>query len=247
MKVIIIESGNIESLSIIDPKTGCCCVKDLILNNECYSDFVHDEERDVWSCDQKTFEWWSEHTRATEQANQLVRVMREEFGTEAIDRVVGEACEGLGFNDLPHAIIEALGNFEDAQDETGIHAESSNEIAKCINMLKAGWMKAIAAQLSDLHAKHGYPDVSPGPTIDTQQLTRRNYDEANEVDIEWFDRFYSDVEALQTCADVRCIGGGLAVTSFNTTAAFTAYKEAASKLISDWLSNKAWDDFCKAH
>lgn len=116
MKVKIKESGNIESLSIIDPRTGCCCIKDLILKNECYSDFVHDEERDVWSCDQETFEWWSEHIRATEQAYQLVRIMREEFGSEAIDRVVGKACEGLGFNDLPHAIIEALGNFEDTRD-----------------------------------------------------------------------------------------------------------------------------------
>lgn len=80
------------------------------------------------------------------------------------------------------------------------------------------------------------------PTIDSSKL-RRGERSAHE----WFDLFYSDVEALQTCADVRCIGGGLAVTSFNTTAAFAAYKEAASKLISDWLSNKAWDDLGKAH
>lgn len=124
----------------------------------------------------------------------------------------------------------------------------SNTIAAAINALKDTWMKGIAAHLAELHAKHGCPDISSGPTTDSRPLVARDYTAANdESDIEWFDQFYDDVERLQECADIRCIGSGLAVTSYNSTTAFTAYCEEARDLISEWLAHNAWDEYCRTH
>lgn len=124
----------------------------------------------------------------------------------------------------------------------------SNTITAAINALKDTWMKGIAASLDELHAKHGRPDISSGPTTDSRPLATRDYTAANdESDIEWFDQFYDDVESLQECADIRCIGSGLAVTSYNSTPEFDQYCEAARELISEWLAHEAWDAYCRTH
>lgn len=247
MKVKINESGNIETLCITDPILGCSSILDLISKADDLGSFSRDEIDDIWSCNQETFEWWQEYLHSMKEANKLSAILSEQFGVGTINSLISKAIEGTGFNDLPYSIIEALGEFEDSQDGMEVQKSLNNSIVSCIASINAGWMKDIAGQLSELHAAHGYPDISTGPNVDIQPLSCRNYDEATEVDIEWFDNFYTGVENLQKCLDIRVIDVGQTVTSDNSSAAFIAYRKAASKLIVDWLSNKAWDDYCKAH
>lgn len=61
MKIIINETGKIETLSIIDPDTGVNYISDFIGNTgDLGTQFIYDDNRNVWTCDQETFDWWSD-------------------------------------------------------------------------------------------------------------------------------------------------------------------------------------------
>lgn len=79
MEIIIKETGARETLSIIDHKTGCCWVKDLIGNHDALgSQFVYDEEQGAYIADQETFYWWeSVIANMQELDNRIARIATE--------------------------------------------------------------------------------------------------------------------------------------------------------------------------
>ncbi|SMB89282.1 hypothetical protein SAMN05660772_02863 [Pasteurella testudinis DSM 23072] len=69
MEIIIRQTNKKESLTIIDPKTGCNYISDFIGNTGALNDgqFTYDDDKNAWICDQDTFDWW-EYVVAENQA-----------------------------------------------------------------------------------------------------------------------------------------------------------------------------------
>jgi hypothetical protein len=110
MNIIIKETAATETLSIIDPKTGVDYIIDFIGNTGALrNEFDRDEERDVFICDQETFNWWytvvTEHQALENRIHELIN----EHGSEAVYDVVHAA----GSVDLE----DHTGNVNQALDE----------------------------------------------------------------------------------------------------------------------------------
>lgn len=114
MKVFIKESATAETLSIIDPKTGVNYVADFIGNTGALADgqFVWDEERDTYVCDQKTFDWWSSVITAQQALDYRTRELINEHGPKAVHDVI-HAAGGVDLEDhaanVNRALDEAFG------------------------------------------------------------------------------------------------------------------------------------------
>ena len=59
MQVIIKETNSRETLTLIDHKSGCNWVQDLIGNADALGrQVVWDDDQGAWLCTQETFDWW---------------------------------------------------------------------------------------------------------------------------------------------------------------------------------------------
>jgi hypothetical protein len=130
MKVKIKETGKIETLSVIDPQTGCCYVSDLIGNADGFSQFERDEASDTWLCDQETFDWWLNYIRATEKSDAMVEELKDVLGSDLVFEMVADACDGVEFGDLPFAVapyIKDVMEDGEALGALGITQEQAEE------------------------------------------------------------------------------------------------------------------------
>ena len=60
MQVIIKETGNRETLTLIDHKSGCDWVQDLIGDHDALGrQFVFNAEQDAWEVSQADYDWWA--------------------------------------------------------------------------------------------------------------------------------------------------------------------------------------------
>jgi hypothetical protein len=104
MLVRITDTGATESLSIIDPRSGCDYVIDYIGNAGAFEDgqFSRSNEDDEMECDQDTFDWWQ---------NQIAR-------QQAVDNRIDELCNEHGSDRVYAALHDAYsGEFESEPDE----------------------------------------------------------------------------------------------------------------------------------
>lgn len=113
---------------------------------------------------------------------------------------------------------------------------------------KIRWAESLGATLADLHAEFGAPEPSDGPTTDARQL----FPLATSHEMGCWDgeeeraaSLYNEaLELAQSCADIRCIGSGLAVCQHGPhSAKWDAYREAAVAAIQEWAATEAWDQF----
>jgi len=113
MDVRINETGKIESLVITDRSSGVNWAADLVGNAGAFDDgqFVYDDDAEIRTCDQATFDWWRDYIAATERADDRVEDLAAEFGRNKIRDVVASACDGAEFSDIPSATIAALDEF----------------------------------------------------------------------------------------------------------------------------------------
>ena len=117
MKIIIKETSAVETLSIIDPKSGVDYISDFIGNTGALNDgqFEWDEDRDAYVCDQETFDWWDTVVTANQSLDDRIHELVEEHGSEAVYEVIRAA----GSVDLE----DHAANVNQALDEAFVSAE----------------------------------------------------------------------------------------------------------------------------
>lgn len=108
MQVRIIGTNIVESLNIIDPKTGCCYVTDYIGNMGAFSDgqFTKAED-DVMECSQETYDWWADQIARQSAADQRAADLAKEHGSERVYSVLANVGS-VDFCDQPEASQAAL-------------------------------------------------------------------------------------------------------------------------------------------
>lgn len=108
MDIKIKETGELKSLSIIDPKTGCQWTSDLLGNYN--AEMVFDEDAGVHIMEQETFAWWKDLIERYQVADDHLNDVRglvdnpEDLDAYLIDMSVG-ACD---LEDYPQALTEAV-------------------------------------------------------------------------------------------------------------------------------------------
>jgi hypothetical protein len=115
MKVFIKQTGNIETLSIIDAKTNTNWVSDFIGNAGATIDgqFTWDDEKDLYVCDKDTYDWWETAINLTEKACNLKYEMEKEHGFDAVYEVLKHGYGGDLIdeaNDTINLLNEAFNN-----------------------------------------------------------------------------------------------------------------------------------------
>lgn len=112
MKIIIKETSSVETLSIINPKSGVDYISDFIGNTGALFDgqFEWDEDRDAYVCDQGTFDWWDTVVMANQELEDRIYELVKEHGSEA----VYEAIYAAGSTDLE----DHAANVNQALDES---------------------------------------------------------------------------------------------------------------------------------
>lgn len=114
MDIIIKETGKIETLSIIDSKTGVDYIADFIGNTGALTDgqFVLDEDSNAYICDQATFDWWLDVVTNNQAINERINTLSKEHGVEVVLDAVSEAG-GVDLENYAgcaeHALDEAFG------------------------------------------------------------------------------------------------------------------------------------------
>lgn len=102
-------NGKMESLSMIDPKTGTDFVKDFIGNYGALSDgqFTWNEEIGAFEADQETFNWWNKVISDQIKLDERVTELKDKNDSEEVDRVVNEASD-VDLEDLATSVNAAL-------------------------------------------------------------------------------------------------------------------------------------------
>ena len=93
MKIIIKETQKIETLSIIDPKTGVDYIADFVGNAGALIDgqFEWNEEFDAYICDQETYDWWEEVISDNQELDNRIHELAKVHGSEAVHNAICEA------------------------------------------------------------------------------------------------------------------------------------------------------------
>ena len=111
MNIIIKETLAVETLSIIDPKSGVDYISDFIGNQGALSDgqFTWNDEKHAFECDQDTFDWWDKVVAEHQALGYRIQELAEEHGAEAVHNAyVEHERSHVDLEDLPHAINSAL-------------------------------------------------------------------------------------------------------------------------------------------
>jgi len=109
MKIIIKETSVVETLSIIDPKSGVDYISDFIGNTGALIDgqFEWDEDRDAYVCDQETFDWWDTVVTANQSLDDRIHELVKEHGSEAVYEVI-HAAGSVDLEDHAANVNQAL-------------------------------------------------------------------------------------------------------------------------------------------
>lgn len=111
MNILIKETLAVETLSIIDPKSGVDYISDFIGNTGALIDgqFAWDEEKNTYVCDQETFNWWNKVVGEHQALNYRIQDLTEEHGSEAVnDAYIDQERCHVDLEDLPYQINTAL-------------------------------------------------------------------------------------------------------------------------------------------
>lgn len=117
MKIIIKETSALETLSIIDPKSGVNYISDFIGNTGALIDgqFEWDEDRDAYLCSQETFDWWDAVVTSNQSLNNRIQKLVQEHDPQTVYEVIN-ASRSVDLEDhaanVNHALDEAFGSAE---------------------------------------------------------------------------------------------------------------------------------------
>lgn len=93
MEIIIKETDAVETLSIIDPKSGVDYISDFVGNTGALIDgqFDWDEDRDAYVCDQETYNWWDTVVTANQSLVDRIHELIQDHGSETVYEVIWAA------------------------------------------------------------------------------------------------------------------------------------------------------------
>lgn len=109
MKIIIRETSAVETLSIIDPKSGVDYIADYIGNTGALIDgqFEWDEDHDAYVCDQEVFDWWSAVVTANQVLDDRIHDLVQDYGSEKVCDVI-HAAGSVDIEDHAANVNQAL-------------------------------------------------------------------------------------------------------------------------------------------
>lgn len=103
MKILV--DGEVKFLSIIDKKSGCDWILDLLGNNNAL--IMDDEENYIMSSDD--FEWWECYIKGVEEYQTLANDMIESgFNSDLVNDAIMEAISYIDLEDQPKSALKAL-------------------------------------------------------------------------------------------------------------------------------------------
>jgi hypothetical protein len=105
MRIIIEETKEIESLSIIDPKQGTDWIGDMLGNADALGEY--DEENNAYSMSQDDYEWWAEYVALYQKADDKLN----EYDLDAQQEII-EILGDVEFNDYPASLISAIEEYK---------------------------------------------------------------------------------------------------------------------------------------
>ena len=108
MNVQIIETGERETLSIIDPKSGCDWIMDMMGN--CDELPEYDDELDAYMMRQSEYDWWSNLTYEYEKADHRMHDLRASLTDEeqdVFDALLADMNSSSDLEDVP-AMMNSL-------------------------------------------------------------------------------------------------------------------------------------------
>lgn len=108
INIIIKDTDKQETLSIVDQK-GIDYIKDFIGNYGAFNDgqFTYNDDKDVYICDQDTFDWWSKVVSDNQALKNRLAELRETFGSDAVQEVIDQASD-VELEDLALSVNNAL-------------------------------------------------------------------------------------------------------------------------------------------
>ena len=93
MNIIINQTSVAKTLSIFDPKTDIDYISDFIGNTGALTDgqFIWDDDRDAYLCDQDTFDWWEKVVNDNQELEDRIYALVNEHGSEEVYAVINDA------------------------------------------------------------------------------------------------------------------------------------------------------------
>jgi hypothetical protein len=114
MEIVIKETGAVETLLLIDSKTGCDWFNDLVGNHDGFGDdpeceFVKETDEDGldtgrYITSKANFEWWEDIVCQIDNVNNRIDNLKNEFGVARVDEVVYQC--NYGNTDLEYYAVE---------------------------------------------------------------------------------------------------------------------------------------------
>jgi len=98
MKVRINETGEINDLSIIDPKSGVNWINDLMGNHGALPDY--DDDNGIYPMSRDDFEWWADFCKDLQTAEDRAHEIRR-------------TIDNSKYEDFLHALGDFSGDLED--------------------------------------------------------------------------------------------------------------------------------------
>lgn len=97
MKLFIKETGAIETLAIIDPKTGCDYIFDFVGNTGAFDrEFeATDDENADFSISQADYDWWAKVVADNQALEYRIAELAAEHGYDRVMDVVASASSDL--------------------------------------------------------------------------------------------------------------------------------------------------------
>lgn len=111
MEIRINETKELETLEIVDPKTGCAWTADILGNYNAAMEW--DDEDDVYTMDQDEYEWWKGLIKRYQAADDRCHEIRQ--STDDYDGFQAH-MDAFSFNDLED-LPEALEYHLDAWEK----------------------------------------------------------------------------------------------------------------------------------
>lgn len=112
MKIKIIETGKIEELNIIDPKSGVNWINDLMGNHGALPEY--DEDSDYYLMSLNDFEWWDNLIDAYQSADNRHHDLLSRLDEKSLNNFVVEIEDNtaVDLEDLPRVIHFICDKYE---------------------------------------------------------------------------------------------------------------------------------------
>ncbi|MCK4820372.1 hypothetical protein KA005_31700 [bacterium] len=114
MDIKINETGELESITLIDPVSGCDWFNDFCGNDTSIS---YDEDNDVYLMDQENFDWWEDAAERQQKSDEMVEEIKTELTGDAYDEFIEDIGNISGdIGDRPDYVINFCEDFKEEMD-----------------------------------------------------------------------------------------------------------------------------------